>query len=159
MKLLNLNNHRQVLSMLFFAGIGLLSVNLSYADSYSRSYSHSYSGNRHNNYRHYRNHRSHEARHYRRHYDQPHHSYYYDNHNYYGDHNYRHHHYPKIKSYTTNYSSSVSYTTYSDHHDIATTIVGGALGGVIANDLSGGDGAATAFGILTGAVIADGLGH
>ena len=52
----------------------------------------------------------------------------------------------------------MSYSSYNNYDPVA-TIVGGAIGGAIANDISGGDGAATAIGVLTGAVLVGGLHH
>ena len=183
---LKTKKHKLILAMVFVSFTGLMSMNQSYASSYynqDRDYKnkHGYSDSRsnsrsqHKNKRHHsrhakRQHRSYDRRH------QPVHGHHHRNkHNYRSHqhhnigHNQGHNHgykysehrdnYPRIERYSTNYSSSIRYNGVSHHNNAAATLVGGAIGGAIANDISGGDGAATAFGIVTGAVLANGFNH
>ncbi len=156
----NTRNYRIKLSIVFIAIFGLLSINQSFADSSDRD-DNEYRGGHHSSNNKYRSSRSRDYPRHNRYIMNKHH-----NPRHYGTHprhynsrprhaNYRYWH-PRNEHYSTYYTSSVS---YSDHNDAATTIIGSAIGGVIANDISRGDGAATAIGILTGAVVANELAH
>lgn len=68
-------------------------------------------------------------------------------HNSYCGHQYQLNH----SAYRYNYDNHIEYGTNSH---VGATIVGGALGGAIANDISHGNGAITTLGVITGAALA-----
>ncbi len=149
------------LKMLIISISSVLFISTSYAGSYNNS--HQYRGHNSgynkqhtprynyghsNNYRnrgHVRTYRSHDQYRVHRHHSQCGHQYYPQSHSY---------------GYSNGHvSNSVTYIEYGANDHTAATIVGGAIGGVVANDLSHGDGVATAIGVVTGAIIAVGLDH
>lgn len=158
-------NYKQISRIIVLSFIGLLSINTSFAGSYYNN-NHEYRSGSH---RAQNKHRStvtidygysdtHRAP---RHAERRRYSHERRSDSYRPAHQYNSYrsHTPRYQQHSRNYYNSVSYSSYNGHNNAAATIVGGAIGGVIANDISGGDGAATAIGILGGAVLASGLSH